>query len=198
MGSYTLEGFETFTQEIKRSRFVAMAGPASDEQAAKHFIETNSDPEATHNCWAWRIGAAYRFSDDGEPGGTAGRPILQAIEGQSLDRVVVLVTRWFGGILLGSGGLVRAYGGTAASCLRNARRVEIIERVEATVSCGFSDLALLTARLHGFPGLQVASENFTATGADLVIAVPRPDTEQVARLVADTTSGRASFKLEQG
>src|SRR3546814_18000784 len=79
-----------------------------------------SVPDATHNCWAWRIGDDYRSNDDGEPAGTAGRPILAAIDGQGMDRVVVVVTRWFGGIKLGAGGLVRAYGGTAAECLRRA------------------------------------------------------------------------------
>ena len=72
------------------------------------FFAANSDPEATHNCWAYKIGQEYRFNDDGEPGGTAGRPILQAIEGQGMDRVAVLVVRWFGGVKLGAGGLVRA------------------------------------------------------------------------------------------
>ena len=79
-----------------------------------------ADPTATHNCWAYRIGSEYRFSDDGEPAGTAGRPILAAIDGQGCDQVVVVVTRWYGGIKLGAGGLVRAYGGCAAECLRAA------------------------------------------------------------------------------
>src|SRR3546814_12008083 len=73
----------------------------------------------------FRSGSQYRFNDDGEPGGTAVRPILQAIEGQSCDRVAVLVLRWFGGIKLGPGGLIRAYGGAAAQCLRLADKVEL-------------------------------------------------------------------------
>ncbi len=85
-----------------------------------------SNTTATHNCWAYRIGQDYRFNDDGEPGGTAGRPILQAIEGQGVDRVVVVVTRWYGGIKLGAGGLARAYGGTAAECLRLAERTPLV------------------------------------------------------------------------
>jgi hypothetical protein len=85
-----------------------------------------SPTDATHNCWAWRIGGDYRSSDDGEPAGTAGRPILAAIDGQGFDRVMVVVTRWFGGIKLGAGGLVRAYGGAAAECLRTAPRVPLV------------------------------------------------------------------------
>ena len=78
-------------------------------------------PDATHHCWAYRIGPAYRFGDDGEPGGTAGAPILRAIEGQGVDRVMVVVVRFYGGVKLGTGGLARAYGGTAAECLRMLR-----------------------------------------------------------------------------
>ncbi|HHZ07587.1 MAG TPA: YigZ family protein, partial [Rhizobiales bacterium] len=100
----------TFEQAVKKSRFLATAIPVADEDEAKAAIAAHAHADASHNCWAWRIGAAYRFSDDGEPGGTAGKPILAAIDGQSVDRVAVVVTRWFGGVLLGSGGLVRAYG----------------------------------------------------------------------------------------
>src|SRR5687767_10914158 len=105
-------------QIIKKSRFLATAIPVASDEEAKAAIAAHADADANHNCWAWRIGAAYRLSDDGEPSGTAGKPILAAIDGQSIDRILVIVTRWFGGILLGSGGLVRAYGGTAAMCLK--------------------------------------------------------------------------------
>ena len=99
------------------------------------FFAANSDPEATHNCWAYKIGQEYRFNDDGEPGGTAGRPILQAIEGQGMDRVAVLVVRWFGGVKLGAGGLVRAYGGCAANCGRaNGPRSSIWPRWAASAA----------------------------------------------------------------
>src|SRR5690606_19621295 len=94
----TLVSISTARQEIRKSRFVAAAGPVADEAAAKAFIAASSDPTANHNCWAWRLGQSYRFSDDGEPGGTAGKPILQAIDGQGLDGVAVVVTRWFGGV----------------------------------------------------------------------------------------------------
>src|SRR5690554_5737241 len=89
--------------EIKKSRFIAHAAAAGDEQTAKDFIAQVSEPAATHNCWAWLIGDSYRFDDDGEPGGTAGRPILQAIESQGFDQTVVVVIRYFGGIKLGTG-----------------------------------------------------------------------------------------------
>jgi uncharacterized YigZ family protein len=121
---FTLDQTTSLEQVIKKSRFIAVAGPLANEQEAKRFIAAHSDPNANHNCWAWRSGQTYRFSDDGEPSGTAGKPILQAIDRLELDHVAVVVTRWFGGVLLGSGGLARAYGGTAAACLRAAPRVD--------------------------------------------------------------------------
>src|SRR5690606_870518 len=128
-----------------------------------------------------RIGQSYRFNDDGEPSGTAGKPILQAIDGQGLDRVVVVVTRWFGGVLLGSGGLVRAYGGTAALCLRNADKAPLIDTIPAMLTCLFGDLALLQARLGALWGVQLHHPAFTASGAQLALAVPRRDADEVVR-----------------
>lgn len=192
---YTLEHKETFSQDIKKSRFIAHAAPVASEDEAKAFIAAVSDPSANHNCWAWRVGQAYRFSDDGEPSGTAGKPMLQAIDGQALDNVAVVVTRWFGGILLGSGGLMRAYGGTAAACLREAAKIEIIPRIEGEIVAGFSDLALLKARLGALPDLIVVDEEFTATGAVLTVVLPEATAAQANRLVTDITSGRAFVRF---
>lgn len=193
----TLVATDTARQEIKKSRFLAVAGPVPDEAAAKAFVAANSDQVANHSCWAWRIGQAYRYSDDGEPSGTAGKPILQAIDGQSLDRVAVVVTRWFGGVLLGSGGLVRAYGGTAAMCLRKAEKVPLVDTVAAAVTCTFGDLALLQARLEALPGVQVSVRSFTDTGADLAVLLPKDEADGMARMVADLTSGRAVVKFSE-
>ncbi|PWJ83723.1 putative YigZ family protein [Pseudaminobacter salicylatoxidans] len=190
---FSLENVETFSQEIRKSRFHAVAGPVASEQAAREFIAAHSDSGATHNCWAWRMGQNYRFNDDGEPGGTAGKPILQAIDGQSLDGVVVLVTRWFGGILLGSGGLMRAYGGTAASCLRAAAKVELVATVDVAIGCGFSDLALVKARLSARAGVHIAGETFGAEGAELVVTLPERELQETIRMVTDITSGRAAI-----
>ncbi|WP_247218573.1 IMPACT family protein [Shinella oryzae] len=190
---YTLDQTERFEQEIRKSRFLAIACPIDTEADAKARLAEVSDPSANHNCWAWRIGQAYRFSDDGEPSGTAGKPILQAIDGQALDRTLVVVTRWFGGILLGSGGLIRAYGGTAALCLRAAAKTEYVERATLAVSLGFSDLALVRARLAALPGLLMDDEAFHESGARLVFRVPAEQAEETSRLVIDLTSGRAEF-----
>ncbi|AMS39356.1 MULTISPECIES: IMPACT family protein [Aminobacter] len=192
---FTLAQPETFAQDIKKSRFLAAAGPVADEVAAKAFVAAHSDAGANHNCWAWRIGQSYRFSDDGEPSGTAGKPILAALDGQHLDNVAVVVTRWFGGILLGSGGLVRAYGGTAAACLRAAAKTEIVISVEAKITCGFADLAIVQARLAAQSGVRIVAETFTATGAELKVALPEADVETIVRKIADLTSGRAIVAL---
>lgn len=84
---FQLEQPATFEQAIKKSRFLAIALPVVSEGEAKDAIAAHSVADATHNCWAWRIGSAYRFSDDGEPSGTAGKPILAAMDGQSLDKL---------------------------------------------------------------------------------------------------------------
>ncbi len=192
---FTLTRLESFSQEIKKSRFAAVAGPVTNEATAREFVAAHSDRAANHNCWAWRVGQNYRFSDDGEPTGTAGKPILQALDGQSLDKVAVVVTRWFGGVLLGTGGLVRAYGGTAAGCLRAAEKTAVVETVEATVICGFADLALVKARLAAHPGLRIGGETFTATGAELAVSLPQADAAGIAQMIADLTSGRASISF---
>ena len=192
---FTLQRIETHTQDIKKSRFLAVCGPVSSEQAARDFITDQSDLTASHNCWAFRIGQTYRFNDDGEPSGTAGKPILQAIDGQALDHIAVVVIRWFGGTLLGSGGLIRAYGGTAAICLRAAEKVEVIETIGATVDCDFSDLALIKARLGGL-GVTIRSETFTGTGASLSLQIPKDAVQAAAAMILDLSRGRAVLRLD--
>ncbi|MET3662875.1 IMPACT family protein [Aquamicrobium ahrensii] len=188
---HTLAATESARQDIRKSRFLAVAGQIDSEAGAKAFITAHCDPSANHNCWAWRLGQTYRFSDDGEPSGTAGKPILQAIDGQSLDRVAVVVTRWFGGVLLGGGGLIRAYGGTAAICLRTAAKTPLIETAELSVTCLFPDLALVKARLGAMPAAQVKAEKYTDTGGELTVSIPLSELEQTLSLIADLTSGRA-------
>jgi uncharacterized YigZ family protein len=177
-------------QDIKKSRFLALAAPVDTPEEALAFVQEVSDAAATHNCWAYRIGQAYRFNDDGEPGGTAGRPILQAIEGQGIDHVVVVVTRWYGGIKLGAGGLARAYGGTAAECLRLAERVSIVPMATLALSCDFADLALLKARLPELEAI-LDSETFHAEGADLVVRLPQARVDEALIRITDLTRGRS-------
>jgi len=185
-----------YQETIKKSLFLALAAPVADAQAAMEFIAGRSDPDATHNCWAYRVGDQYRFNDDGEPGGSAGRPILQAIDGQQCDRVAVLVIRWYGGIKLGTGGLVRAYGGCAANCLRLTPRVEIIEMVRASCHCAYGDLQWLQSRLAA-AGAAVVAEAFDGAGAALTLDIPRVAVADLAQAITDATRGRSSLELAQ-
>ena len=180
-------------EEIKNSRFLALAAPVESTEQALAFLREVSDPAATHNCWAWRIGHDYRFNDDGEPGGTAGRPILQAIEGQGIDRVMVVVTRWYGGIKLGAGGLMRAYGGTAAECLRHAERVPIVAMARLAMHCDFAELALLKARLKELQA-EIEHESFGADGVELQLRIPENHAREAQLRISDISRGRSEAK----
>nr|CAB3483270.1 unnamed protein product [Digitaria exilis] len=116
----TLVGRVSCEREIKRSKFIAIAAPVPNERAAMAFLDEVKDPRATHNCWAYKLGEQFRYNDDGEPSSTAGKPIYSSIISSGIDMVMVVVIRYFGGIKLGTGGLVRAYGGVASECLKDA------------------------------------------------------------------------------
>lgn len=190
---HTLGHAVQLAQEIKKSRFIAHAVGVTTPAEALAFLARVSDAAATHNCWAYRIGQQYRFADDGEPGGTAGRPILQAIEGQGYDRVVVVVTRWYGGIKLGAGGLVRAYGGCAAECLRTAERIAIVELRDVEVWLPFAALATFNARLAEFAA-ERRGEAFDAEGASVQLALPPAQIAGMRKWLADLSRGRATVR----
>ena len=156
------------------------------------WIAGVSDPQATHNCWAWRIGDAYRFNDDGEPGGSAGRPILAAIDGQGVDRVAVLVVRWYGGTNLGVGGLVRAYGGVAAECLRTAPRRPLVQWRETTLHCDFA-LAATVHELLARTGAAKTGEVFDEHGLHLSLRVPASSYPGLAERLRDLSRGAATL-----
>lgn len=178
--------------EAKRSRFVAHAAPVDSPDDAMAWIAGVSDPQATHNCWAWRIGDAYRFNDDGEPGGSAGRPILAAIDGQGVDRVAVLVVRWYGGTNLGVGGLVRAYGGVAAECLRAAPRRPLVHWRETTLHCDFA-LAATVHELLARTGAAKTGEVFDEHGLHLSLRVPASSYPGLAERLRDLSRGAATL-----
>lgn len=175
--------------EIKQSRFIAHAAPITGANDALAFFDAVSVPDATHNCWAYRHGNEYRSSDDGEPAGTAGRPILAAIDGQGYDRIAVLVTRWYGGIKLGAGGLVRAYGGTAAECLRLAERSPLIPMAERILHCGFEDMGIVHTLL-GTAGAEKLAEDFLPEGLRLHVRLPSDRIDALAIRLRDATRDR--------
>lgn len=126
---YTIETCAVEKIKIKRSLFIAHAGPAITADAAEEFIARDRKEfhDATHHCYAYRIDRdLFRFSDDGEPSGTAGQPILSMLDKSRLFRAVVVVTRYFGGIKLGTGGLLRAYAEAAETVLSKMPRIKVI------------------------------------------------------------------------
>jgi putative IMPACT (imprinted ancient) family translation regulator len=187
--SDTLAGVLRQETPIKHSRFIVHAGPAASVEAAMTFIATASEIGATHNCWAWRVGEAFRSSDDGEPGGSAGRPILAAIDGAGLDQVAVVVTRWYGGIKLGVGGLVRAYGGCTASALREAPRLPLQTMATLAVACSFDDLGHVHAALAAF-GAEKHDASFDAAGARLIVHLPADQADALKNHLRDATRDR--------
>lgn len=194
-GLFTLAVETEYQEIIRKSRFLVRAAGIASAADAMAFIARVSDPTANHNCWAYRLGNEYRFSDDGEPGGTAGKPILQAIEGQACDRVAVVATRWFGGVKLGTGGLVRAYGGCAAQCLRTADRVELVAYRYARVACTFAEMPVFRARLAEL-GVRIEDESFTADGVDWQLAAPQAVSTRAGQLLADLSRGRLQVEWQ--
>mgnify|MGYP000917460579 FL=1 len=184
-----------YQEEIRKSRFLAQAAPVRSAAEAQAFIQLASDPGASHNCWAWKVGQQYRSSDDGEPGGTAGRPMLAAIEAQGFDCVVVVVTRWYGGIQLGTGGLARAYGGSAAKCLQGCQHLERVQRQHGHCHLYFAELPLLKAQLAGLDAL-LQTEQYDGEGAQLELAIPPAQLPTLQRLLADLSRGRVQLQLD--
>lgn len=178
---------------IRHSRFLAQAFPVDDGAAAMAAIAGASDVEATHNCWGWRCGGEHRSSDDGEPGGTAGRPILAAIDGQGFDRVAVVVTRWYGGTKLGAGGLVRAYGGTAAECLRTAPRLLLVDEADFVLHAPFEDLGQVHLALDAF-GAAKGEAAFDAAGARLPVRIAADRAADLKIRLRDATRNRVRME----
>jgi len=188
-GITTLDGPTRFEAEIKKSRFIATATRVISPDGALATLKLLASPDATHNCWAYRIGNEYRFSDDGEPGGSAGRPILAAIESQGLDQVLVVVIRYFGGIKLGVGGLVRAYGGTAAECLRTAPRLVVKPLTRVRVEIPFPDTSNVYNLLSG-SRVERISETYVTAGIILELELETADWESFRNRLNDATKGK--------
>lgn len=190
---FTIASPVTFEEDIKKSRFQAIAVPVENEQAVKDFLETHKDLTTTHQCWAWKIGHNVRFNDDGEPSGTAGRPILATIEGNELTNILVLVNRWYGGIKLGTGGLVRAYGGCAGQCLLLAEKIELIEKKKVSFACQFNEWSIFQYELNQ---QQVEfKEDYTATGVQVEALVQIHQIEPLSLKIQDVTRGREQLKI---
>lgn len=185
---FTLVDEAVFEEEIKKSRFIAKAASASSPEAASAFLKRIREERATHHCWAYKIEQRYRFSDDGEPGGTAGKPILNAIERLSIDHVMVVVVRYFGGVKLGAGGLVRAYGGCAAKCLQTARLKRIVPTTDIKLKVAFDHIGALYAIIGRFSATKL-EETYTGSGLEIRLRVDRAECQAMVDAMTDASGG---------
>ena len=196
----TLQKVVRYEEVIKKSRFVALAAPVDSASEADEFVKEHSDPKARHNCFAWRLANGdTRTNGDGEPGGTAGPPILAAITGADLHGIAVLVSRYrLGeGAKLGTGGLVRAYGGTAAQCLALGELRHIEQRVAAIARFAAEDTGAVFAILGGYsPQTAVLPTSPPETMARF--EVPSSDVERLSEELTSATNGRVSCFLAEG
>ena len=196
-GYETVVGETSAEVEAKKSRFIAHAAHCSTPAEALAFVASRRDVNARHNCWAYIVQGQARTADDGEPSGTAGAPILRALEGALVNDTCVLVVRWFGGILLGTGGLQRAYGQAASAALRAAPRRRVIPTVAASLHHLFSDVGPVRMHLER-AGAAVVSE---ACGDDgvmrLEVTVPASAAALLDTALADATSGRVRLIIRE-
>ncbi|MGU3582577.1 IMPACT family protein [Rhodococcus sp. C26F] len=178
--------------EVKHSRFLAAVRRVDTADAALAFVDEQRRlyPDARHHCWAFVVGddpsaRAERSSDDGEPGGTAGIPMLQVLHHRDLVNVAVVVTRWFGGIKLGAGGLVRAYSGAVATALDEALLVERRQQEKFTLAIDHGEAGRVEAELRG-RGVAVLD---VAYADRVVLTVAGRERSELEGWVASLTSG---------
>lgn len=189
---------------VRRSRFLAQCARASSPAAARAFVEAvrQRHPDATHNCWAFVAGppgdtARIGSSDDGEPHGTAGRPMLQVLLHSGIGELCLVVTRWFGGVKLGTGGLVRAYQDAARGNLDGLPRVECVPRVTVELVLDYAHLDALRRRLPGLEA-QVEAEEYAAR-ACLRVCLPDEHLDSLTRALAAVSNGAGRLRLlEEG
>lgn len=179
------------------SRFLARAFPLDAEGSRNELLEQQRrlHHDATHHCWALRMGppeaGSGRWGEAGEPAGTAGPPILAAMEQADLWDVLVVVTRWFGGTKLGTGGLARAYREAARAALRAAPRRTVLVVTTLLVACSYEDLGAVEAVLARRPGAVQEVERTFDQQPGLVVRVLAGDAEELAVALREATGGRA-------
>lgn len=191
-----LEGGEGVYEE-KKSRFIATLRKCESEQEAAAFIDEMKKKywDARHNCSAYVIGSRgelTRCSDDGEPGGTAGRPMLEVLTGEGLRDVAAVVTRYFGGVLLGTGGLVRAYTQAVKTGLNNCRIGTMRAGYEVEVTTDYNGIGRILYLL-GNAGIEPVSGDY-AEKVILRIQVPLEDLEHLRGEMVEATNGRVGFE----
>ena len=174
----------------KRSRFIGRVWPVDSEEQARARIEETKKQhyDARHNCWCYLIKAGpVRYSDDGEPQGTAGQPMLNVFQREGVENVCCVVTRYFGGILLGAGGLVRAYTQSAKDAL-DAAGISVVRRwVAMEVPCSYAQFEAMRREVLSFGGV-VENVDY---GADVVLSclLPEEKAEDFAARILDVSAG---------
>jgi uncharacterized YigZ family protein len=183
-------------EEIGRSRFITTVGRAASVEEAAEFIRRVSQeyPDATHHCWAYVVGAPgttshIGMSDAGEPHGTAGRPMLTALVHGGVGDVVAVVTRYYGGTKLGTGGLVRAYGGGVQQALLSLPRTEHVERVALVLTIAYSRYSAVQQLFEAYE-VEVVSEDYLAD-VSYRVRLPRDGLDRFRAAVMDATRGEA-------
>ena len=180
----------------KKSRFIGQVIPIESEEEAIEKIESLKKEywDARHNCYAFVVGAnneVQRFSDDGEPQGTAGKPILEVLLNKNVHNTLILVTRYFGGTLLGTGGLIRAYGQAAIEGLKDAEIMKVSDGVSFELSVDYESIGKIKYNMVQF-GVGDAEEDY-GEGVALKIQMKKDDFDAFKTSVIDATSGKAEF-----
>lgn len=194
---YTLANEITFEQTIKKSRFIAHLYRITGEADAQSKIAAvrAADPKATHHCFGYLLGDddhIQRMSDDGEPSGTAGVPILEALKLNQVHDVLAVVTRYFGGIKLGAGGLIRAYNSTPVEAIKRAGKVQRVLQTKLVVTIDYKNVDALTYYLRQ-QKLTTLTTDYAVKVA-LVIAVNTATVPVVEAAINNLLSGQAEFK----
>ena len=188
------DGEAEFTE--KRSSFLGHVRMVETEDEAKTFVAEMKKKyyDARHNCWCYIIkDGAVRYSDDGEPQGTAGIPMLEVLKREGVTNVVCVVTRYFGGVLLGTGGLLRAYTKSAKDAL-DASGISVVRRwVKAELACTYSLLERLKLECTAANGL--VSDVEYSTDVCLKLLLPEDGVEDFSRRIADVTAGASRLAI---
>jgi uncharacterized YigZ family protein len=172
VGYLTVAKTHDRTEEVKGSSFIAFVTRIEslrDVETHLQTIRTNHE-DANHHCYAYKLGQVVKFSDDGEPGGTAGRPMLEVLQKRKLDHILAVVTRYFGGTKLGAGGLVRAYSGALAKALDDAGVLEIRDRVTLSFEVPFAMMDSTHRFVESVDGLKIEGLEYTASGMKLSVS----------------------------
>lgn len=184
----------------KKSRFIATVAPVENEEEAAAFIDSVRKKyyDARHNCPAFVIGKnreLTRCSDDGEPGGTAGKPILEVLNGEGLTNTAIVVTRYFGGTLLGTGGLVRAYTQAAKEGLANAKTATMRYGAKLCIKTDYTDLGKIQYLL-GNKEIPVLDSQYTDR-VELTVQLPEDEAELLIKELTESTGARAVMEITE-